>query len=54
VVLGNEAEGLPPALDAHLDGRVTIPIEPPSDSLNVGMAGTVLAFEAVRQRRAES
>jgi TrmH family RNA methyltransferase len=52
VVLGNETEGLPAELDAHLDGRVTIPIEPPAESLNVGMAGTVLAFEAVRQRRA--
>lgn len=52
VVLGNEAEGLPAALEAHLDGRVTIPIASPSESLNVGMAGTVLAFEAVRQRRA--
>ena len=52
VVLGNETEGLPAELDAHLDGRVTIPIEPAAESLNVGMAGTVLAFEAVRQRRA--
>ena len=52
VVLGNETEGLPAELDASVDGRVTIPIEPPADSLNVGMAGTVLAFEAARQRRA--
>ena len=26
VVLGNEAHGLPPDLDAHLDGRVTVPM----------------------------
>jgi TrmH family RNA methyltransferase len=52
IVLGNETAGIPPEIDAHLDGRVTIPIEPPAESLNVGMAGTVLAFEAVRQRRA--
>jgi TrmH family RNA methyltransferase len=52
VVLGNEAAGVPAELDAHVDERVTIPIESPADSLNVGMAGTVLAFEAVRQRRA--
>jgi TrmH family RNA methyltransferase len=51
VVLGNETEGLPAAVDASLDGRVTIPIEPPAESLNVGMAGTLLAFEAARQRR---
>jgi TrmH family RNA methyltransferase len=52
LVLGNETDGLPARLDAHVDGRVTIPVEPPAESLNVGMAGTVLAFEAVRQRRA--
>ena len=52
IVLGNEASGLPADLAAHLDGRVTIPVEPPAESLNVGMAGTVLAFEAARQRRA--
>jgi TrmH family RNA methyltransferase len=52
LVLGNETEGLPAELDASLDGRVTIPIEPPAESLNVGMAATVLAFEAARQRRA--
>jgi RNA methyltransferase, TrmH family len=52
LVLGNETEGLPAELDASLDGRVTIPIEPPAESLNVGMAATVLAFETARQRRA--
>jgi TrmH family RNA methyltransferase len=52
IVLGNEASGLPAELGPHLDGRVTIPVEPPAESLNVGMAGTVLAFEAARQRRA--
>ena len=52
VVLGNEASGLPPDLASHLDEKVTIPVDPPADSLNVGMAGTVLAFEAARQRRA--
>jgi tRNA G18 (ribose-2'-O)-methylase SpoU len=35
----------------HIDGNVTIPLEPPAESLNVGMAATVLAFEAARQRR---
>jgi RNA methyltransferase, TrmH family len=52
IVLGNETSGLPVALGPHLDGQVTIPVEPPAESLNVGMAGTVLAFEAARQRRA--
>ncbi len=52
IVLGNETSGLPVDLGPHLDGQVTIPVEPPAESLNVGMAGTVLAFEAARQRRA--
>jgi TrmH family RNA methyltransferase len=52
IVLGNESSGLPVDLASHVDDRVTIPTEPPAESLNVGMAGTVLAFEAARQRRA--
>jgi len=52
VVLGNEASGVPADVAAHLDGKVTIPVDPPAESLNVGMAGTVLAFEAARRRRA--
>jgi len=51
-VLGNEATGLPDELAANLDGQISIPVEPPAESLNVGMAGTVIAFEAARQRRA--
>jgi TrmH family RNA methyltransferase len=48
-VLGHETRGL----DAELpvDGRVTIPMRA-GESLNLGMAGTVLCFEAARQRRA--
>jgi RNA methyltransferase, TrmH family len=52
IVLGNESSGLTAELASQVDGRVTIPTEPPAESLNVGMAGTVLAFEAGRQRRA--
>jgi TrmH family RNA methyltransferase len=52
IVLGNESSGIPNELEPNLDGQVSIPVEPPAESLNVGMAGTVLAFEAARQRRA--
>lgn len=50
-VLGHETRGLPAGLP--LDDLVTIPMRPvPGDtSLNVAMAGTVLVFEAARQRR---
>jgi TrmH family RNA methyltransferase len=50
VVLGNEAHGIGPEVDAHLDGHVHVPMAGPAESLNVAMAGTVLCFEAARQR----
>lgn len=49
IVLGHEVHGL--AADLPLDERVTIPMVG-TESLNVGMAGTLLLFEAARQRRA--
>lgn len=52
IVLGNEAHGLPPAVSSHVDGAVTIPMDGRAESLNVGMAATVLCFEAARQRAA--
>jgi TrmH family RNA methyltransferase len=49
IVLGHEVHGL--AADLPLDVHITIPMHG-AESLNVGMAGTVLLFEAARQRRA--
>jgi TrmH family RNA methyltransferase len=51
VVVGNEAHGV--ALEADVDGWITIPHQGAAESLNVAMAATVLAFEVARQRRAE-
>ncbi len=51
LVLGNEAHGLPTGLEALIDGRITIPMAGRAESLNAGMAGAVLCFEAARQRR---
>ena len=51
VVMGNEANGLPARLDAHLDQKVRIPMLGPADSLNVAVASALVCFEAVRQRR---
>jgi len=51
LVLGNEAHGLDPALARQLDTTVAIPMEGQVESLNVAMAGTLLLFEAARQRR---
>lgn len=51
IVLGNEAHGLPPRLSAAVDTTVTIPMVGRTESLNVAMAGTILCFESLRQRR---
>ncbi len=50
-VVGNEARGLPAAVQDALDATLTIPMAPGAESLNVAMATTVLVFEAARQRR---
>jgi len=48
IVLGNEAHGLPS--DAHVDAWVTVEHVGRSESLNVAMAGTVIAMHVARQR----
>ena len=52
VVLGNETRGLAAELAGRLDLLVTIAMPGPAESLNVAMAGTVICFEVLRQRRA--
>lgn len=54
LVLGSEAHGLADAVTASVDLRLTIPMAGRSESLNVAMAGAIVAFEALRQRRAMS
>jgi TrmH family RNA methyltransferase len=51
IVLGNEAHGLPDGLDALIDLPVIIPMSGRAESLNVAMAGAIVCFEALRQRR---
>ena len=50
IVMGNEAHGLSPDEVEACDRTVSVTMEGPSESLNVAMAATVLAFEASRQR----
>ena len=52
VLLGNEAKGLPTGAEARAALRLSIPLAPPVESLNVGVAAGILLFEAARQRRA--
>ena len=50
LVLGNEAHGLPADVLDRVDIRVTIPMPGRSESLNLGMAASILLYEARRQR----
>jgi TrmH family RNA methyltransferase len=50
LVLGSEAHGLPDDLTGSIDSWASLPMEGAVESLNVAVAGSVLAFEAVRQR----
>jgi TrmH family RNA methyltransferase len=54
LVLGSEAHGLPDAVLAAVDDRLTIPMAGRAESLNVAMAGAVLCFESLRQRRSRA
>ena len=51
VVIGNEANGLDQASVALCDGVITIEMSGESESLNAGVAGSLIAFEALWQRQ---
>lgn len=50
LVFGNEASGLPDDVVDRVDGQVTIPMPGRSESLNLGMAASILLYEVRRQR----
>jgi TrmH family RNA methyltransferase len=52
LLVGNEAAGLPPALEQRADAKLRIPLAEGVDSLNAAVAGAVLMYEAARQRSA--
>ncbi len=52
IVLGGEARGLPSGASESVDELVSIPMAGNVESLNVAMAGTLIGFEAMRQRAA--
>jgi tRNA G18 (ribose-2'-O)-methylase SpoU len=51
VVLGNEARGISERLRALCEHMVAIPMTGGADSLNVAAAGSIVLYEAARQRR---
>jgi len=52
VVLGSEAHGIGAEVAARIDRWAAIPMAGRVESLNVAVAGSVLAFEVARRRRA--
>jgi len=51
VVIGNEAEGLDAVTVAACDATVSIPMAGRSESLNAGVAASLIVFEAMWQRQ---
>ncbi len=51
VFIGSEGSGLPRNLISQLDELVAIPHTPHVESLNAGVAGSIVLYEAARQRR---
>lgn len=50
LVVGNEAEGASESALGLASGKISIPMSGMMESLNAGVAGSVLMFEVVRQR----
>ena len=49
-LLGGEGAGLPRSVVDAADERLTIPMQPPVESLNVAVAAALVVYEAARQR----
>jgi TrmH family RNA methyltransferase len=51
IFFGNEGAGLPRELTAKMDEFVSIPHTPQVESLNAGVAASIVLYEAARQRQ---
>jgi tRNA G18 (ribose-2'-O)-methylase SpoU len=51
IVMGNEGDGLPPAIQDACIVRAKIPMAPGIDSLNVAVAGAIALYEFTRAHR---
>jgi TrmH family RNA methyltransferase len=50
LLLGSEGIGLPAEVVKQMDQLISIPMKAPVESLNVGIAGALVLYEAYRQR----
>ena len=51
VIVGSEGAGVSRDLLAHVDGTLAIPHSPRVESLNAGIAASIVMYEAARQRQ---
>jgi RNA methyltransferase, TrmH family len=51
IFIGSEGSGLPRGLAAQMDETLAIPHNPHVESLNAGVAASIILYEAARQRR---
>ncbi len=54
VILGQEGAGIPTDITEAADTLLTIPMTPPTESLNVALAAGLVIYEGFRQRRVRS
>lgn len=54
ILIGSEGAGLPPEVERCADASLEIPIAPEVESLNAGVAASLLLYEAARQRGTQS
>jgi TrmH family RNA methyltransferase len=51
IFIGNEGAGLPAEIEHAADARISIPMSAGVESLNAGVAASVVLYEAARQRK---
>ena len=51
IFVGNESSGLPAEVVRAADAAISIPMAASVDSLNAGVAASLVLYEAARQRR---
>jgi len=51
IFIGNEGAGLPQEIEHVADARFSIPMMAEVESLNAGVAASVVLYEAARQRK---
>ncbi len=54
IFIGNEGAGLPKKLVGSVDQLISIPHSPQVESLNAGVAASIVLYEAAKQKRIES